>query len=219
MNYVKVLQEGVITYPYTLNMFSKSMCVSVGSSISEDNLAEYGVYPVFDVKPDVTEDQYLLQPTEPIFNEGTQRWELLYTVINKTDDQITSEFLQHKVSCKTEINTIRRTKENVVLPISLSSGNYRFRCNREQVILMYLKYQAISTGISSVPSYWRDYDNNNIPVIADDFKKIALEMDNYLMKIGEESHRVKDVLFEQVVTKEGLSELCEVYRNYDPLSP
>lgn len=116
-----------------------------------------------------------------------------------------------------KINAIRVQKEVTSIPVTISSGTYYFDCSRDDAVLMFLKYQAISSGDVAAPPYWRDSNNNNVPIVANDFKLISLAIDSYIMAIGAECHRIKDNDLASASIEEFESIISD-FKNYDPLA-
>jgi len=89
--YVKVENNEIVQYPYSIEQFrSDNINVSFPSEISNDTLAEYGVYPVNN-DPIPTYDsatQRVQKSSTPILRDG--EWVITKTVVQLTADQIES---------------------------------------------------------------------------------------------------------------------------------
>ena len=87
--YVKITNGSVDTYPYSVaKLRLDNPNTSFPKSISDESLADWGVYPVNILDaPDYAEStQAITENTEPVLNSGV--WELGWTISSKSSDEI-----------------------------------------------------------------------------------------------------------------------------------
>ena len=113
------------------------------------------------------------------------------------------------------INAIRVRRQSGVMPITLSSGTFNYPYNEMEAIKHFNTWQAITSGLSVVPSYWRDEDNNDNPVVADDFLVMAGAMNAFIFGLVTESHAVKSRIDGLSDNTSILAEI-EAYKTYQP---
>lgn len=199
----------------------------------ENTFDAVGADPVLSTpKPEVTDLQRV--QANGVEQDNLGNWVEAWLVVDKFSDytdendvlvtkaEQETAFLDGKLSndldgCYNMVNTIRANKEQSVIPITISSGTFNYRCSEDNVIKLFLRYQAIQSGATTCPTYWRDEDNNNNPVVANDFLLMSAAMDAYLLAIGAESHRYKDLLLPAATTKTEMDQLCSDFEAYDPL--
>ena len=104
MMYVKVANGQVVQYPYSIEQFrADNPTISFSAEISNDTLAEYGVYPV-SVDPIPTHDsttQRVEKSTTPVSRDG--KWVITKSVVQLTADQIAS----HEITAATKVRATR----------------------------------------------------------------------------------------------------------------
>ena len=89
------------------------------------------------------------------------------------------------------INAIRTRRQSGVMPITISSGTFNYPYGELEAMKHFNTWQAITAGMSTVPSYWRDEDNNDNAVIADDFLAMAGAINTFIFGLVAESHAAK----------------------------
>lgn len=102
--YVKITNGSVDTYPYSVaKLRLDNPNTSFPKSISDESLAEWGVYPVkILATPDYAEStQVITENTEPVLNSGV--WELGWTTSSKTSEEIT----EYNTSKAKEVRALR----------------------------------------------------------------------------------------------------------------
>ena len=102
--YVKITNGSVDTYPYSVaKLRLDNPNTSFPKSISDEGLAEWGVYPVNILDaPDYAEStQVITENTEPVLNSGV--WELGWTTSSKTSEEIT----EYNTSKAQEVRALR----------------------------------------------------------------------------------------------------------------
>lgn len=90
--YVKTENNEIVEYPYTLEKFrADNPTISFPAEISNDTLANYGVYPVgYQGAPDYDPaTQKLVKSSQPSLISGS--WVLTKSIEAKTAEQITSD--------------------------------------------------------------------------------------------------------------------------------
>ena len=90
--YVKIANNQVVEYPYTIEQFrADNLNISFPSEISDEVLANYGVYPVgYQPAPSYTPaTQKMILSPQPSLVEGS--WILTKTIVNKTSEEIESD--------------------------------------------------------------------------------------------------------------------------------
>lgn len=117
---------------------------------------------------------------------------------------------------KDMINEYRKQKCKSVIPITLSGGTFNYRVSSEMakdIANMIIDNHLFG---SALPTYWRDEDNNNVAVTADDLKTIARTMKDYILAVGAESHRVKDEEFPLCTNEDEIKNACNGFKAYEP---
>ena len=87
MTYIKLIDN--IPVPYSLPRLRKeNPDVSYPREMTDEKLAEHGLFPLVDVLPDVTETQVV---TKGDISQINGVWTQTYSVRDKTPDEITAE--------------------------------------------------------------------------------------------------------------------------------
>ena len=104
MMYVKVANGQVVQYPYSIEQFrADNPTISFSAEISNDPLAEYGVYPVSvdPIPPHDSTTQRVEKSTTPVSRDG--KWVITKSVVQLTADQIAS----HEITAATKVRATR----------------------------------------------------------------------------------------------------------------
>lgn len=122
-----------------------------------------------------------------------------------------------KETAKKAVTDNRESRQIGVIPITISSGTFNYPYSELYAMQHFGRWQAITAGVSSLPSYWRDEDDNNNAVVLNDFLVMAGAINDYLMALGAESHAVK-ARIDAATDKETIDAEVEAYKTYDPLA-
>jgi len=130
------------------------------------------------------------------------------------------EMLEMKIavinSCS-NINKIREDKCTSTVDIEISSGTYCYDVSDDiakDIATMVIANQLFNEPL---PSYWRTSNNQNQTVTKQDLIDISIAMKQYILAVGERSHYIKDVLVPTAHTCEELMQICEDFRQWQPL--
>lgn len=105
MNYVKASGSVVDQYPYGReNLRADNPNTAFPRQMSDEKLAEYGIYPVFFTNQPFHDEktQKLVKQTEPTLIDG--RWELGWDVVDKTQQEIEDDTLVRAIEIRQERN-------------------------------------------------------------------------------------------------------------------
>lgn len=98
----------IVKYPYDLETFrNENRNTSLPQSLSNRFLERFHVYPVYDaVKPEHnTITQFVTKQQTPYFEDSS--WKIGWDIVDKTSEQIQSEFESYKAAFKERINEAR----------------------------------------------------------------------------------------------------------------
>lgn len=129
MNYVKVEDGSVSTYPYSIKQLkSDNKNVSFPTDISANTLADFGVYSVtVESDPEYNENTHLLQPNDaPTLADGA--WKIGWTVTERTSEQISERNdLMASVNRKKRNTLLSETDFYALSDVTMSSEMTTYR--------------------------------------------------------------------------------------------
>lgn len=116
----------------------------------------------------------------------------------------------------TAITAYRESKYQGVMPITISSGTFNYPYSEMLAMAHFNRFQAITAGVMTCPTYWRDEDNNNNPVIVGDFLIMAESVNTYISNFATRAHTDKAAI-ELATTKAAIDIIVDAYLAYDGL--
>ena len=99
-----------------------------------------------------------------------------------------------KQEAKQQLTDIRLSNMSGVMDVTISSGTFPYPYSENLAMQHFNRFSAISAGLISLPSYWRDENDSNNVVVVNDFRLLALAMSQKLESHATRGHSDKDLI-------------------------